>query len=104
MHSCPLSHKYEQLVFYHVCYVSREVHIETMHIITKHVKEVVKTLIVELHPHFLSHGVMEGIVVILPQSWLMAKYCDQSFKWHMNIIKVQHYYLKMTKSSKVCVP
>ncbi len=51
MHSCPLSHKYE----YHVCYVTREVHIEIMHINTKHVKEVVKILIVELHFHTFLH-------------------------------------------------
>jgi len=43
------------------------------------------------------------MVVILPQSWLIAKYCDESFKWHVNIIKVQHYYLKMTRPSKVCM-
>jgi hypothetical protein len=75
-----------------------------MHIITKHVKEVVKTLIVKLHLHFPSHGVMEGMVVTLPQSWLMAKYFDESFKWHINIINFQHYYLKMTGPYKVCVP
>ncbi len=100
MHSCPLSHKYE----YHVCYVTREVHIEIMHINTKHVKEVIKILIVELHFHFPSHGVLKGIVVILPQFWLMAKYFDESFKWHIDIINVQHYYLKMIKPCKVCVP
>jgi len=75
-----------------------------MHIIAKHVKEVVKTLIVELHFHFPSPRVMEGMVVILLQSWLMAKYFDESFKWHINVIKVQHYYLKMIRPSKVCVP
>ncbi len=83
--------------------MTNEVHIETMHIISKNVKEVVRTLIVELHSHFPLHGVMEGMVVILFQSWLMAKYCDESFKWHINIIEVQHYYLKMIGPSKVYV-
>ncbi len=43
------------------------------------------------------------MMVILFQSWLMAKYCDESFKWHINIIKVQHYYLKMIGPFKVYV-
>jgi len=36
--------------------VTREVHIETIHIITKHVKEVVKTLIVGTSPLSFTWG------------------------------------------------
>ncbi len=62
-----------------VHYVTKEVHAQIMHIVTKYVKEVVETLIAKLHSHFPSHGVMDALGVVFLQYWLMEN-CDESFK------------------------
>ncbi len=50
-----------------VCYVTKEIHAQIMHIVTKYVKEVVETLIAKLHSHFPSHRVMEALGVVFLQ-------------------------------------
>lgn len=50
-----------------VRYVTKEIHAQIMHIVTKYVKEVVETLIAKLHSHFPSHRVMEALGVVFLQ-------------------------------------
>jgi hypothetical protein len=62
-----------------VCYVTKEIHVQIINIVTKYVKEVVETLIAKLHSHFPSHGVMEALGVVFLQYWLMEN-CDEYVK------------------------